>query len=192
MVGGMTVESKDIDGEIAAQLRRGEAIAIGRLYDRYGRLAYGLALRILNDRSAAEEVVQDAFLGIWRNAGSFDAARGSVRNWLLSIVHHRAVDRVRGTARIRGETQLEAAERKAEVPDAWQALSLDLERQQIREAFALLPENQRQTLELAYFGGFTHAEIARRMDVPLGTVKGRMRMGLEKMRSFLQARGVTA
>ena len=188
----MTVESRDIDGEIAAQLQRGEATAIGRLYDRYGRLAYGLALRILKDRSAAEEVVQDAFVGAWRNAKGFDASRGSVRNWLLSIVHHRAIDQVRGTARIRREAQLEAIERTAEVPDAWQALSLDLERQQIREAFALLPDAQRQTLELAYFGGLTHAEIARRMEVPLGTVKGRMRIGLEKMRSFLQARGVTS
>jgi len=189
---GMSVEPKDIDAEIAAQLRRGEATAIGRLYDRYGRLAYGLALRMLNDRGAAEDVVQDAFLDVWRNAGSFDTSRGTVRNWLLSIVHNRAIDRVRGAARIRRETQLEAAERTAGVPDAWEALSLELERTQIREAFAQLPDAQRRTLELAYFGGYTHVEIARQMDVPLGTVKGRMRIGLEKMRSFLQARGVTA
>jgi len=188
----MTVEPKDIDGDIAAQLRQGEATAIGRLYDRYGRLAYGLALRVLNDRTAAEDVVQEAFLGVWRNAGSFDTSRGTVRNWLLSIVHNRAIDRVRGTARIRREAQLEAAERTAGVPDAWEALSLELERTQIREAFAQLPDAQRRTLELAYFGGYTHVEIARQMDVPLGTVKGRMRIGLEKMRSFLQARGVTA
>jgi len=119
-------------------------------------------------------------------------SRGSIRNWLLSVVHNRAIDRVRGTAKIRTETHLGAVERRAEVPDAWEALSLDLERRQIQEAFAQLPEAQRRTLELAYFGGYTHVEIARRMDVPLGTVKGRMRMGLEKMRSFLQARGVTA
>ena len=188
----MTVEPKDIDGDIAAELRQGEATAIGRLYDRYGRLAYGLALRVLNDRTAAEDVVQEAFLGVWRNAESFDTSRGTVRNWLLSIVHNRAIDRIRGTARIRQEARLEAIERTAEVPDAWEALSLELERKQIQEAFAQLPDAQRRTLELAYFGGCTHVEIARRMDVPLGTVKGRMRMGLEKMRSFLQARGVTA
>jgi RNA polymerase sigma-70 factor, ECF subfamily len=187
----MTVEPKDIDGDIAAQLRQGEATAIGRLYDRYGRLAYGLALRVLNDRTAAEDVVQEAFLGVWRNAGSFDTSRGTVRNWLLSIVHNRAIDRVRGTARIRREARLEVAEGIAGVPDAWEALSLELERTQIREAFAQLPDAQRRTLELAYFGGYTHVEIARQMDVPLGTVKGRMRIGLEKMRSFLEARGVT-
>jgi RNA polymerase sigma-70 factor, ECF subfamily len=188
----MRVEPKDADGEIAAQLKRGEPAAVGRLYDRYGPLAYGLALRILNDRGAAEDVVQDAFLGLWRNAGSFDPSRGSIRGWLLSIVRNRAIDRLRGTAKRRTETQLETIERSAEVPDAWEALSLELERKQIQEAFAQLPEAQRRTVELAYFGGYTHAEIARQMDVPLGTVKGRMRMGLEKMRSFLQARGVSA
>ncbi|HEV2012515.1 MAG TPA: sigma-70 family RNA polymerase sigma factor [Candidatus Dormibacteraeota bacterium] len=188
----MSVGPKDVDGEIAAQLQRGDAAAIGRLYDQYGRQAYGLALRIVNDRGAAEDVVQDAFLRVWRAAGSYDTSRGTLRNWLLSVVHNRAIDRVRGTAKIRRETHLGAIERRAEVPDAWAALSLDLERKQIQEAFAQLPEAQRRTLELAYFGGYTHAEIARRMDVPLGTVKGRMRMGLEKMRSFLQARGVTA
>src|SRR5260370_27664641 len=118
--------------------------------------------------------------------------RGKVRNWILSIVTNRAMERIRGTARLRREAQLEAIERTAEVPDAWEALSLQLERKQIQEAFAQLPDAQRRTLELAYFGGCTHVEIARGMDVPLGTVKGRMRMGLEKMRSFLHARGVTA
>jgi RNA polymerase sigma-70 factor, ECF subfamily len=188
----MSVGPKDADGEIAAQLRRGDAAAMARLYDQYGRLAYSLALRIVNDRAAAEDVVQDAFLGVWRAAGSYDMSRGTLRNWLLSVVHNRAIDRVRGTARIRREAQFEAIERSAEVPDAWEAISLELERQQIREAFARLPDAQRRTLELAYFGGYTHVEIARQMDVPLGTVKGRMRIGLEKMRSYLQARGVTA
>ena len=187
----MTGDPTGVDEEIAAQLKRGEAAAVGRLYDQYGPLAYSLALRILNDRSSAEDVVQDAFVGVWRNAESFDASRGSIRNWLLSIVHNRAIDRLRGTARIRHEGQLQAIERTAQVPDAWEALALDLERKQIREALTQLPEAQRRTLELAYFGGHTHVEIARLMDVPLGTVKGRMRMGLEKMRSFLLARGVT-
>ncbi len=188
---GMTGEPTDVDEEIARQLKRGEADAVGHLYDRYGPLAYSLALRILNDRGSAEDVVQEAFVGVWRNADSFDASRGSIRNWLLSIVHNRAIDRLRGTARIRHEAQLQVVERTAQVADAWEALALDLERKQIREAFARLPEAQRRTVELAYFGGYTHAEIARIMEVPLGTVKGRMRMGLEKMRSFLQARGVT-
>ena len=175
---------------MAAQLKRGDSTALESLYDRYGRLAYGLAFRILNDRSAAEDAVQDAFLAVWRNAAGFDTSRGSLRNWLLSIVRNRAIDRLRGNARIHREVQLESVERAAEVPDAWQAVAVDLERKQIREGFAELPDAQRRTLELAYFGGYTHVEIASRMQVPLGTVKGRMRIGLEKMRSFLVARGV--
>ena len=187
----MSGEPTDLDGEMAAQLIRGDATAIESLYDRYGRLAYGLALRILNDRNAAEDVVQDAFLGVWRNAGSFDVSRGTLRNWLLSVVHNRAIDRLRGTARTRREAHLESVELTAEVPDAWAAVALDLERKQILEAFGQLPEAQRLALELAYFRGYTHTEIARHLNLPLGTVKGRLRMGLEKMRSFLQARGVT-
>jgi RNA polymerase sigma-70 factor, ECF subfamily len=176
---------------MAARLKRGDATAIESLYDRYGRLAYGLALRILNDRNAAEDVVQDAFLGVWRNAGSFDVSRGSLRNWLLAVVHNRAIDRLRGTAKTRQEKQLETIERTAATPDPWEAVALELERKQIVEAFRQLPEAQRLTLELAYFRGYTHTQIARHLNLPLGTVKGRMRMGLEKMRSFLQARGVT-
>ena len=187
----MSGQSRDPDGEVAAQLKRGEATAIESLYDRYGRLAYGLALRILGDRSAAEDAVQDAFLGVWRNARSFDLARGSLRTWLLTVVHNRAIDQLRGTARARQNVQYETAGETAEVPDAWEAVSIELERKQVLEAFGQLPEAQRRTLELAYFQGYTHTEIARELNLPLGTVKGRLRMGLEKMRSFLQARGVT-
>ncbi len=177
---------------MAAQLKRGDTTAIESLYDRYGRLAYGLAFRILNERGAAEDVVQDAFVSVWRNAAGFDASRGSLRNWLLSIVRNRAIDRLRGSARIRTEVELLDAEPRAEVPDAWEAVAQDLERKQIKEGFRELPDSQRQTLELAYFGGYTHVEIASRMQVPLGTVKSRMRIGLEKMRTFLTARGVMA
>lgn len=185
-------DAPDQDGEMAAQLQRGDAVGVEALYDKYGRLAFSLAYRILGDRTAAEDVVQEAFLGLWRNARAFDPNRGNIRSWLLSIVHNRAIDRFRGTTRIRKESQIEAVERLIEAPDAWETVSAHLERGQIREGFDSLPEAQRETLELAYFGGYTHLEIAARMGVPLGTVKGRMRMGLEKMRTFLQARGVTA
>ena len=188
----MSGELKDESVDMAARLERKDATAVEALYDRYGRLAFALAFRILNDRNAAEEAVQDAFLDLWRNPRSFDASRGSIRNWLLAIVHNRAIDRLRGASKRRLETQLDSAQRAADLPDAWEAVSLDLERAQIREGFQHLPEAQRRTLELAYFGGYSHTEIARQMNVPLGTVKGRMRIGLEKMRSFLQARGVPA
>ncbi len=183
-------DTPDRDAEMAAQLQRGDVAAVESLYDCYGGLAYGLAFRILNDTSAAEDVVQDAFVAVWRHGGKFDASRGSLRNWLLSIVRNRAIDRLRRRARVRGEVELETAERMVEVPDLWQTVSLELERKQVQEAFARLPEAQRRTIELSYFGGYTHVEIARQMNVPLGTVKGRMRIGLEKMRAFLQARGV--
>jgi len=186
----MTGEPPDPDSQVAAQLKRGESAAIESLYDRYGRLAYGLAFRILDDRSAAEDVVQEAFVSVWRNAAGFDAGRGGLRNWLLSIVRNRAIDRLRGSARTRTEVALETAEPVAGVADVWQSVALHLERKQIKEGFAALPEAQRRTLELAYFGGYTHVEIASQMQVPLGTVKGRMRIGLEKMRSFLEGSGV--
>lgn len=186
----MTGESPDQDSQVVARLKRGESAAIESLYDRYGRLAYGLAFRVLDDRSAAEDVVQEAFVSVWRNAAGFDSSRGGLRSWLLSIVRNRAIDRLRGSARTRTEVDLESAEPVAGVADVWQSVSLHLERKQIREGFAELPDAQRRTLELAYFGGYTHVEIANQMQVPLGTVKGRMRIGLEKMRSFLEGRGV--
>ena len=188
----MTVEPPDPDIQVAAQLKRGESAAIESLYDRYGRMAYGLAFRIVGDRSAAEDVVQEAFVSVWRNAAGFEVGRGGLRNWLLSIVRNRAIDRLRGSARTRTEVGLETAEPVTGVADVWDSVALHLERKQIKDGFAELPDAQRRTLELAYFGGYTHVEIASQMQVPLGTVKGRMRIGLEKMRSFLEGRGVTA
>jgi RNA polymerase sigma-70 factor (ECF subfamily) len=185
-------EAAESEHELAARLQRGDAASIESLYDRYGRLAYSLAYRVLNDAASAEEIVQEAFLALWRNASSFDASRGTLRAWLLAIVRNRAIDRIRGNRGQQSTASIEHMGRMAEVPDAWETVSIELERKQVREAVAALPDEQRRTLELAYFGGLTHNEIARQMDVPLGTVKGRMRIGLEKVRSFLLARGVEA
>ena len=143
---------------------------------------------MITDKAAAEDVVQDAFLSVWRNATSFDPSRGSLRAWLLSIVHHRAIDQLRGSAGRHAEAPLDAIERRT--PDAFAVESADDDRIEIRNGLAALPEAQRQTLELAYFGGLTHVEIALRMGVPLGTVKGRMRMGLEKLRNHLQEKRI--
>lgn len=188
----MSGEDADEDAQTAAKLQRGDVAAIESLYDRYGRLAFGLAYRILNDRSAAEDAVQEAFVAVWHHAAGFDPSRGGLRNWLLSIVRNRAIDGLRGNAKARVEVQLDSTQSRVGAADPWAAVALDLERRQIREAFDELPEAQRRTLSLAYFAGLTQAEIAQLMQVPLGTVKGRMRIGLEKMRAFLQARGVTA
>jgi RNA polymerase sigma-70 factor, ECF subfamily len=186
----MSGAAPESEREMAALLRRGEASAIEWLYDRYARLAFGLAFHILKDASTAEDVVQEAFLAIWRNALRFDAGRGSLRAWLLAIVRNRAIDQLRGRASAAAATYGPDTAPEAESMDAWEAMSLELERKQVREALASLPQEQRQTLELAYFEGLSQSEIAARMDVPLGTVKSRIRLGLEKVRSFLQARGL--
>ena len=165
--------------------------AIAALYDRYGGLAFALAYRILGDRGAAEDVVQDAFLSVWRRAGSFQTGRGSVRTWLLSIVHHRAIDRLRGTAgRARQDAPLDEVDRVASAEDPWREVSTTLQRESLKSGLATLPDAQRETIELAYFGGYTQNEIAQRMAVPLGTVKGRMRIGLQKLRGVLTGAGV--
>ena len=161
------------------------------LYDRYGGLAYSLAYRVLQDAAAAEDVVQEAFLSIWRRADSFRPERGSLRTWLCSIVHHRALDRLRGRAgRARGDVPLEGGHPDTVVPDMWETVSLQIERDQVRSALSELPADQRQTIELAYYGGYSQTEISSLMGVPLGTVKGRTRAALRKLRSTLELRGV--
>lgn len=160
--------------------------AVAALYDRYGGLAYGLALRVLNDRHAAEDVVQEAFLSAWRRAESFQPGRGGARAWLLAIVHHRAIDRLRGTAGLaRHNVPLDAVAGVLAVDDSWQEVSIHLLRERLKQGLATLPAAQRQAIELAYFGGHTQAAIAERMAVPVGTVKACMRLGLQKLRGSL-------
>jgi RNA polymerase sigma-70 factor, ECF subfamily len=163
------------------------------LYDRYGGLAYGLAMRVLGDPARAEDAVQDAFLNLWHRAATFDAARGSIRAWLLTAVRNRCIDYLRGRgARERREQELSPEVEYAQSPpsDPWREVSLSLERAAVREAMASLPAEQRQVVELAYFGGYSHSEIAEMSRAPLGTVKGRMRLALEKMGSYLRGRGL--
>src|SRR5256885_1664411 len=180
------------DPNLVAQLAAGSQEALAELYDRYGRLAYSVALRVLGDPGRAEDVVQEAFLRIWNHAASFDAHRGSLRTWLLTSVRNRSIDYLRGRgAPERQELELEPA--LAEVglrSDPWREVSQSLERTAVREAMGNLPAEQRQAVELAYFAGYSHREIAEMTSVPLSTVKGRMRLALEKLHSYLQARGL--
>jgi RNA polymerase sigma-70 factor (ECF subfamily) len=166
---------------------RGESPALMALYDRYNRLAFGLAYRIVGNPSLAEEVVQDAFLQAWNKAGTFDPDRGAnVRGWLMTIVHHRAIDTRRSTIdRKPAHVPLDDMEFRLAVPDVWQDVSATLTRETMRDAVATLPDDQRRTIELAYFEGLSHGEIAEREKAPLGTVKGRMRLGLRKLRATL-------
>ena len=159
--------------------------ALAALYDRYGRLAYSLAYRILGESEAAEDVVQDAFLSAWRGAASYRRERGNPRAWLLSIVHHRAVDILRRKTTFR-PAPLEIAEALPSDDDTALAAEKNVEHLTVREALEALPQAQRRTIELAYFGGYTHVELSELMGGPLGTVKGRMRIGLQKMRRALE------
>lgn len=176
----------DSDDALLDAIRRRDETAIAALYDRYGRLAFGLAYRVVGERNAAEDVVQEAFLSIWRRAASFETTRGSVRTWVLSIVHHRAIDRLRGTAgRTRQDAPLDDFERTLASDDPWREVSLVLQRETLQKAIATLPDPQRQAVELAYFDGYTQQEIAAKMDVPVGTVKGRLRLAMQRLRSLL-------
>lgn len=174
------------DDALLAALQARKMRALEELYDRHSHLAYGLAYRILRDTSAAEDVVQEAFLSVWRQAATFDRRRGSVRNWLLSIVHHRAIDWLRSRSNGRDDVQFALVERTLYAPDTWQTVSANVERDTIRRALAALPAEQQRTVELAYFGGYSQPEIAAAMGVPLSTVKGRMRMAMQKLRVLLE------
>lgn len=190
--GGNFVVAADGDEALAARLAAGSHDALAELYDRYAGLAYGVALRVLGDPGRAEDAVQEAFVSVWRRAASFDAGRGSLRAWLLTSVRNRCIDYLRGrSGRARDEVELRPeVAYAASGADPWREVALSLERSAVRDAVASLPVEQRQVVEMAYFGGYTQTEIADMTRVPLGTVKGRMRLALEKLGSFLRGRGV--
>lgn len=162
--------------------------ALMELYDRYHRICFAVSYRILHDATMAEEAVQDTFLQVWNRAGTFDPARGSnVRGWILTILHHRSIDfRRRHIDRHPGSVALDDVEYRLAVPDAWAEVSATLTRDDVRTALATLPREQQRAIELAYFDGMTHGEIAEQESVPLGTVKGRLRLGLKKLSTELR------
>jgi RNA polymerase sigma-70 factor (ECF subfamily) len=181
------------DEDLLTLVERRHADAFEVLYDRHSRVAYSLAFRLLGDRQSAEDLVQDAFLAMWRGASRYSAGRGSVRNWLLSILHNRGVDRLRtlGAMARRQEALEQVESRRPGQPDA---ASLGIGRAlagSVREELAALPDEQHEVLKLAYYGGFTHHEISEMLDLPLGTVKSRMRLGLERLRRGLGAAEAT-
>jgi RNA polymerase sigma-70 factor (ECF subfamily) len=175
------------DEALVALCARGDDAALAELYDRYGRVSYGLAVRILRDEGLAEDAVQEAFLAVWRSAARFVPERAKASTWILTLVHRRAVDLVRRSERRRAEP-LEEVEEAADGSTeelAW----LHLERDRIQSALRQLPDQQREALELAYYGGFTQSELAERLGQPLGTIKSRMFAGLARMRDLLSEAG---
>jgi RNA polymerase sigma-70 factor (ECF subfamily) len=171
------------DEALVLMAARSEESALAELYDRYGRTAYGLALRVLRDQSLAEDAVQEAFLTVWRTAAQFVPERGKASTWILTLVHRRAVDAVRHEQRRRAQPLERAAEPLVDgvEEDAW----LRLQRERVQLALRRLPDAQREALELAYYGGFTQSELAERLGQPLGTIKSRMFSGLSRMRELL-------
>ncbi len=181
----MTTERGPSDEALVAALAASDIAALAALYDRYGRLAYALAYRILGESESAQDVVHDAFLSAWRGARSYRRERGNARGWLLSIVHHRAVDLLRRKTAFR-PAPLDAAEIRPAEEDTAEMAERNVAGEGVRRALETLPPAQRRTIELAYFGGYTHVELAELLGVPLGTVKGRMRIGLQKLRRALE------
>ena len=175
------------DEDLMQLVRKGDNTAFAIIYERHSTASFSLAYRMTQNRNAAEDVVQEAFLSLWRSNARYDRARGSVRTWVLGIVHNRAIDALRrsiGHDKRRAsdeglEERFEARER-TEVEVGRRA-----EAKEVRTALETLPTEQCRVIELAYFRGFTHSEIAKMLDTPIGTVKGRMRLGLEKMRHQL-------
>ena len=179
------------DGQLVELVAQRDAGALEALYDRYGRAAYSLARRILTEETLAQDVVQEVFLSLWRDARRFDPGRGTVATYLLSMTHHRAVDVVRREENLRrwrtSDEGLESeADPKARVEDEVEASE---RRAEVRAALAELPSAQREALLLAYFGGYTQREVAALVGVPLGTVKTRMAAGMRKMKEALQDAG---
>jgi RNA polymerase sigma-70 factor, ECF subfamily len=175
------------DEDLMARAGRGDAKAFGLIYDRHGTAAYSLAYRMCGRKGLAEDVVQEAFLSLWRAGARYDGNRGSVRTWILGIVHNRAIDALRrSTVHDSRRASDEGIEERFEARERTEVeAGRRGEAELMREALDTLPPDQLRVIELAYFGGFTHTEIAEMLDTPLGTVKGRMRLGLEKLRATL-------
>jgi len=171
------------DEALVALAARSEQSALAELYDRYGRTAYGLALRVVRNQALAEDAVQEGFLAVWRTAPRFMPERGKASTWILTLVHRRAVDAVRREQRRRADSLDQAAE--PAVGGADEDAFLRLQRERVQAALSRLPDAQREALELAYYGGFSQSELAERLGQPLGTIKSRMFGGLSRMRELL-------
>jgi RNA polymerase sigma-70 factor (ECF subfamily) len=175
------------DEEVMQLVQGGSPRAFELMYDRHGGAAFSLAYRMVGNRVTAEDITQEAFLSIWRSRLRYDQARGSVRTWVLGIVHNRAIDQLRrGTVHERRRETLEGIEERFEARERTDVEAARREEARgVHGALEKLPDEQRRTIELAYFGGFSHSQIAEMLGMPIGTVKGRMRLGLEKMRAQL-------
>jgi RNA polymerase sigma factor (sigma-70 family) len=182
------------DEVLLSAVARGAVWAMEILYERYSRILYSLAYRMVADHQVAEDLLQDAFLAVWRRATSYSPQSGAVRSWIVSIMHHRTIDylrsvRRRSTLKEASWEEVERDERTA-FPDAWDEAWQNIQSAKIREALMKLPTEQRMVIELAYFQGWTHSEIAEGCQIPLGTVKARMRLGLARLKRVVEEMGL--
>jgi RNA polymerase sigma-70 factor (ECF subfamily) len=175
------------DEDLMTLVQRGDAKAFEAIYDRHGSAAFSLAYRIAGSRAAAEDIVQEAFLSVWRSSVRYKPERGNLRSWLLSVVHNRAIDALRrSVVHTKHQVEAEGFEERKAAPEYTDVEAFRRqEAQTVRSAMERLPSDQLRVVELAYFGGFTHSQIAEMLGEPLGTVKGRMRLALDKMRDGL-------
>lgn len=184
--------SPTADDQLVSRIAGGDAAALEALYDRYVRQCFGLALRMVKEPGLAEEVVQEVFLKLWSRPDSYSSQKGAFVSWLLSLVHHRCVDELRKRSRtevaLDNEQPLSVINTKPDPqPDPSEQVWVMEQQRVVRQALVQLPENQRQVLELAYFGGLSQSQIAEQLSQPLGTVKTRMRMGLQNLRQLLES-----
>jgi RNA polymerase sigma factor (sigma-70 family) len=194
----MSIEEEhpnDLSDEALLKAIAGGAVwAMDSLYARYSHLLYSLAYRMVADRQIAEDLLQDSFLSVWRRSNSYSPQSGAARSWLISIVHHRAIDHLRKVRRRAGvqEAPLEEADldETTAYPDVWVEAWQSIQSTQVRAALMKIPPEQRLVIELAYFQGWTHSEIAEGTQTPLGTVKARMRLGLQHLKHALEEVGV--
>jgi RNA polymerase sigma-70 factor (ECF subfamily) len=188
------VENEMSDEALIAAISGGTTWAMETLYERYSRILYSLAYRMVADHQVAEDLLQDAFLAVWRRSSSYSPQAGAARSWLISILHHRTIDHLRKVRRrsIIQEAPLEEVEfdERIAFPDVWDEAWRNVQSSQVRAALLRIPPEQRLVIELAYFQGWTHSEIAAGTQIPLGTVKARMRLGLLHLKQTLQQMGM--
>jgi len=183
------------DEMLIRAIASGAVWAMQPLYERYSRILYSLVYRMVSDHQIAEDLIQDAFLSVWKRATSYSPQSGAVRSWLISIAHHRTIDYLRGVRRrsVLQEATWEDVERdeRTAQPDAEEGALKSIQSEQVRSALMKLPPEQRMVIELAYFQGWTHSEIAAGSQIPLGTVKARMRLGIMHLKRVLAQMGIT-
>ena len=177
----------DSDVDLVRRIRSGDRAALGDLYDRYASLAMAVAVRVVEDRGTAEDVVHDAFVAVWQKADRFDETRGSLRGWLLTVVRNRAIDRIRRARPTDDIADVDATGRLRTTPNpVWEEAVRSLDRDALRGALDSLPDEQRQAVELAYFGGNTYREVAELTNVAPGTAASRLRLALARLRATLE------